>query len=252
MDYLKQAEPKQPEPLRVENWTILCPGPSLEGFKPEDALEGPVIAVNEAIGLIDSPDVWGLTKIPAEINPALEDYGLSVSAVAGNHEQRIWTRSSVKKVALGDRVDRTFPSRKPALERFMGVATRTEWSQAPWLGLVAIAITLGAKHIRVIGADMKGHGYAGIPNGPFGYRDEPDTDDVRRWRMEQRVVEMAVADAKNAGVTIEVVGMKGAETLRKPARKDPEPVAAAASESGVSKSKPASAGRQTKLGDPDE
>lgn len=241
MDYLKQAEPKQPEPLRVEDWTILCPGPSLENYTPSDALEGPVIAVNEAIGLIDKPDVWGLTKIPAEINPALEDYGLSVGMVAGDPEQRIWTRLNLSKKHLRGRVDRTFPSRKPALEKFMGISTRIEWSQAPWLGFAAIAITLGAKRIRVIGADMKGHGYAGIPNGPFGYRDEPDTDDVRRWRMEQRVVEMAVSDAKNAGVTIEVVGMRGAETIRKPAREEPESVT---SGKGAQK--------QAKLGDPSE
>ncbi len=224
-DYLTQAEPEQPKPLNVEEWTILCPGPSLADWDPSEALDGPIIAVNEAIGLIDDADVWGLTKIPLHIDPILADYGLSVNQVQKT-DQRIWANSGLTENYLIGRCDRTYPNRQPALEKFTGFPHRCEWTQAPWLGFAAVAITMGAKRILVVGADMRGHGYAGIPDGPFGYREEADYEDGRRWRLEHRIVEMAVGDAKLAGIEIEVVGMSERERTRKSVKVEPVPVMA--------------------------
>lgn len=219
-----QEKRELPKERQYPSWTFACPGKSLEEWndngRPGMHDDGPLVAVNAAIGLCPDADVWLLTKDPTLMQSALDDFGMTVDEIMQSGKT-VWTNKGQWKHHFerpkrgGDGVRMYYPNRKDPLERDMlGFKTRNTWSQTVPLGGVAIAIKMGAKRIRIFGADMRGEGYAGIPMGPNSWRDEEHREQGNRWVRDRRVMSNAILDCAEGGVLLQL----GADEAEVPMR----------------------------------
>lgn len=160
----------QPDDVRSENWTILCEGPSVLRAKPEDVLDGPVVAVNQAIrlhGTLCKVDVWCCEDGPRE-TPGFKP---PRNVIAWSGSLKIWPwekRYNIK--CTGDE-----PPRLVGGKRNQNTIFRT----------IDRCVVRGAKHIRVIGADM---------NSP---------EQAERWKDERRLFAGLQAKCRNLGILLE-------------------------------------------------
>lgn len=210
---------RQPLERKYPAWNFACPGKSLEawndGGRPHALDDAPLVAVNSAIGLVHDADVWLLTRPMSAIQDVLNDFGLIGEEIIKGGKYVVWTSKGSYRWMFQERLDdfpgvifEQYPNRKKAMETgLLKFPTRSEWSEAGPLGGVAIAISKGGQHIRIFGQDMRGMGYAGIPAGPNTWRNDEDSEHMRRWQRERRVTDYATVDAANGGVLIQVAGL---------------------------------------------
>lgn len=202
-----------PKAREYHEWTFACPGKSLQDWNDQGrkgALDGPLVAVNSAIGVVYDADVWLITRI--DVEQQLRDFGMTIEDVISRGipiwaPSGTWETEFVRKGrdTQPDAIRKQYSNRQPAMEKnHLGFPTRFEWSQVGALGGVAIAIQMGAKHIRMFGMDMSGTGYAGIPTGPNAWREDVDAKQHGRWLKEKGCIEKAILDCADGGVLLQI------------------------------------------------
>lgn len=207
----------QEKPAGPTACNILCPGPSLDRFDPErDLVDGPVVALNGAIAVYPTADVWAIDggNNMKRIEEVLNEYGYSSSLV---NVREVW--SMVRwdhdhgKVAeesfegrrnlIGDTPFFGWPRGIEPVARRIGWRSRVPWSAVGPLCPAILAIERGVKHLRVIGADFTGSGYGGIDGGPFQWKPEEDPSTRKRWRMAKNYFGAAQKECEAQGIALE-------------------------------------------------
>lgn len=210
-----KEERYQPETREYPAWNFACPGPSLQKWeddgRPGMLADAPLVAVNSAIGVCPDADVWLITR--QDLDDPLADFGMRMAEILDSDRHIIWMQKSVwhvhyeRKMLHATAKVRCWPNRKHVFEAdLMGFESRLEWSGVTPLQGVGLAISMGGKHIRVFGADMKGSGYAGIDGGPNAWVDNESTDESRRWKRDRMNIGRAIEDAARGGVLLEFAG----------------------------------------------
>lgn len=220
--------------------TILCPGKSLDLYdRDRDALPGgPVIAVNTAMAERPESDVWciwGLTI--KELDARLSEWGTTFRLLRGDGDGAVpvWAIKAFAQhndlvtllkphhISWDDHLRRhgfDWWIKSRVVHNYLGWTPRIAWDEIPALSAAMVAMKNGAKHVRIIGADMRGMGYAGVEGGDLKWRDAEDDDHRRRWKKERTALQLAVQECPQHGVTLEVVDLAARAVAPQP---EPEP-----------------------------
>lgn len=189
--------------------TILCDGPSMAQFDAErDLIAGaPVVSVNTAQAIYRG-EVWCVHSGYGQLTSRLADYGMTPELCVPDE---MWFRTQWAEPNSPEQHDlakkaqrtRTWASRVGPMANILGWVSRVEWGAVAPLAAAAIAINLGVKRIRIVGADMKGSGYGGIDSGVWRWRPEEDDEIARKWKRERVAMQYAIAEARERGIEIE-------------------------------------------------
>ena len=172
--------------------TIICPGPSA---KWEDIQDGPVLAINSALGLCERADYWvaidnpkpmhGHCREAAErLKPALVVYdGNTHGWVEAFPDLQLWP---VWKSHTIDIKTMTQHWIRDATPRLLTI----------WMAIWWAVEGCGATAIEIVGCDMAGDGYwdESVPKNTGGHPHD--------WEHERREMAAVIEMAAKHGVTI--------------------------------------------------
>jgi hypothetical protein len=222
---------------RYNEATILCPGKSLEllDYERDTLPQGPTIAVNTAMAEVPQADVWGVYGLTVKgLDDRLAEWGARFELMRGELDvyaiydfARVYELVSTRKPHYVKYDDHMRASgfdwwvRGGVVQKYIGWQSRVDWSSVPALAMAMIAVKNGARHIRILGADMRGIGYAGVQAGDLKWRDHEDDEHRRRWKRERQALEMAVAECPEHGVTLEVVDIAAVRAAEREAADAP-------------------------------
>lgn len=195
-------------------WVVVSAGPSLAGWDPQlvtqRAWEGQarIVAVNRALAWLDGyARYWIVSERPEVVWNSL---GLERCAnMLARGRATVWCpdveweaswRRHLPGASLEPYPIRDWSSDDPSIGRVSpGWETAYTWNGASMVHALARCCAKGAREIHVIGCDMRG-------SGGWGYRfQEEETERwAARWERERKSVEMAVQDAREHGVTIDL------------------------------------------------
>ena len=132
---------------------VLCEGPSILGFAPEDLLIGPTIAINRAIALRTAPvDFWATTDNPHHLwewslphRPERLRYFTTDQNLAVWH--KLLGADGIRRVYTAEMTDMGLES-----DTGLPMTLPTLMPVCAWL------LRLGCKRVRLFGCDMRGSG----------------------------------------------------------------------------------------------
>ena len=198
--------------MALENWTIISAGPSAARVTDNWILDGPVVAINRGLQMaVDQGvdvDVWACWDHPGNLLPDLlsPTYLINISSMWVGapmwHKMHLEALSKLKPERAKEVLE--WQKLVPAQAGFrcmnMGAIPIKDGARSAFCLLCACekAVDLGAKHIRVLGADMNG-----------GWVEDLTEDECRklefdRWAHEREAVSGMIAAAEKIGVEIEL------------------------------------------------
>jgi hypothetical protein len=212
--------------INMENWTILCPGPSLnsvvgmKGWFAEHRDEVGVIAVNGAIlHLPFAIDYWAVVdpEVFTTVSKLMdlenlssavkiwtywgfEDMGRShdgarwddnVLSLAQKFEKEVWHRPENPDDIKEQYPESIVPFKTPEVE--------IPWNEFTVFTAISLAIKKGARSITLYGADMAGEGYfkSGLTNWRMNHKEN-------RWFRERHYMNHIICACASRGIKIDV------------------------------------------------
>jgi len=178
-------------------WNVLAEGPSIKRLRVSDLLDGPVVAINDAVRLPVPVHYW------AVIDPVSMQEG-NVFARNAPHLRpplKVWVPE--RRLRFWDRLE--LPegvTLEPHPRDLKATQVKGSWDQmAEQLSIfmsIAECARHGAKRIKVFGADMRGQG-----NAILGWKEEERQQELDRWSNERAKFVSMVAQGAERGVKIE-------------------------------------------------
>ena len=175
----------------MSEWTILCPGHSLNGY--DGRTTGPVVAVNSAVLSGHRFDIWCCQDGPQAFRPELE-------FLPKGH--LIWC-TDMSEGKWADIGMRTWPhpsDNVEFIEEFVpDPVPEFRYRRLSVLVAVSRALHYGAEKINLHGCDMEGHGYS------YGtdFRSRTEEQWAIRWNEERDQVLSAFSRWESQGVEID-------------------------------------------------
>lgn len=183
-------------------WNILAEGPSVLSCRTTDLLDGPVLAINRAVGALWStelpkPAYWCAWDRPEAVITPAPDYGWPGIKAEDVPGVQIWCQPY-----WAAQWRELFPAHDIC---WIGPALREDFPiKDPckhWDGYRTINVAIGesvyrgGRFIRLFGVDMEG------ARGAFCSFPEPNPD--LRWRLEKMHLRFIVDEAAQNGIEIE-------------------------------------------------
>lgn len=184
-------------------YNVLCPGPSAPSIRQQDLLDGPTVAINAAIATDLPVWCWAMTDNP---------YNLYESFPQAYQRRDLWFFTLDCWLwhweRLGVEVTRLFSveaiqimlpdangEMRPVLSR------RGHRGGMPTIIKVLgwLVSCLGAREIKILGADMHGKGSPWTPYCRWQPSPQEDSD---RWELERFLVSRAIRKAREFGCTV--------------------------------------------------
>lgn len=187
----------------MNNWSILCPGPSLRRYIQFEADQGCIISVNSAI-LKCTADYWAIID-DETFESVLNKVGQTQLKVMIG-DTTLWVPEKWQGRATRGKIRPIFWSFKREtfgnLPAEMDIGHGWRWNERTVFAAIALAIKKGARVIRIYGADMQGSGYCvkGVENKKMVHTPE-------RWLEERILFEQAQAICKKNQIELIRMGI---------------------------------------------